>query len=260
PPAPPVGPASPRSCSPRSWPQILDSHGSVAAAATEHGPAPGCVGLGAPTGFNQVRARARTGRTGDQRTLPEADACGRADVGPGAGAASSRLVGRMAEGVAHPAETGGSWFSGRIRGETAAAPAIIGAVRVWSRVAGGGSPGSSGAEMPVGAAGGSTSRPWPIIGAGPRRRWDSGAVAAPVPWVRAGVTLLPLPEPRTSASGTMLDVTPPRATAARDTAPAATNANRSPREAGRSVSWRLTSWMRKPRLPGSAGPCGRAGA
>src|SRR5690606_10834342 len=106
----------------------------------------------------------------------------------------------------------------------------------------------------AGSAGGSGGGPRPRppssaragAGAGPRRRWDSGAVAAPVPWVRAGVTLLPLPEPRTSASGTMLDVTQPRATAARDTAPAATNANRSPREAGRSVSWRLTSWMRKP--------------
>lgn len=62
------------------------------------------------------------------------------------------------------------------------------------------------------------------------------AAPAPAPCVRAGVTLLPLPWARVSASTGVTVETPPRAIAASDTAPAATNASRSPREEGRAAA------------------------
>ncbi len=89
-------------------------------------------------------------------------------------------------------------------------------------------------------------------------------MAAAEPGVRIGVTLLPLPEPRASVlvSG-VPRVTPPRASAASDTAPAAAKAIRRPREAERSDSCLPTSWIRKPARPWEeadrTGACGRAG-
>ncbi len=126
-----------------------------------------------------------------------------------------------------------------------AAPAITGAVNVcitWSSpwtVAGDGTPGSRGAETDVGAVAVSPSIdrwlvPCASSGPVPRRRPVSG-VTAPAPCVRAGVTPAP---PRASAavSPGVTVATPPSAIAASETAPAATNANRMPREAERSVS------------------------
>ncbi|GAA3133178.1 hypothetical protein GCM10017687_56520 [Streptomyces echinatus] len=54
-------------------------------------------------------------------------------------------------------------------------------------------------------------------------------------------------------------VTPPRATAASETAPAAANANLSPREAERPSSGRPTGWMRKPPPSGPAMPSAAVG-
>ncbi|CAM5551963.1 hypothetical protein STENM36S_03484 [Streptomyces tendae] len=117
----------------------------------------------------------------------------------------------------------------------------------------------------MGATGVSPSARWPCPSSGPpvRRRWLSEPVAAAAPGVRSGVTLLPLPEPRASVvvSG-VPRVTPPSAIAASDTAPAATKANRRPREAERSDSCLCRSWIRKPRPDeegGSTEACVRAG-
>ncbi len=148
--------------------------------------------------------------------------------------------------VGHEADTtGGAIESGRMSGDIAAAPAhtgvISGCTASWFWPTGAGPPGSRGADTSVGAMGTSPICRWPCPSSGPaapRRRCDSGAVAAPAPGVRIGVTLLPGPEP-TRASvvspGAPVDI-PPSAIAASDTAPAATNANRSPREADRSAS------------------------
>ena len=175
------------------------------------------------------------------------------EVASGAGARSR--PGAMTSGaVDHDVRaTGGVALSGRIRGDMTAAPAITGAVNVcrtsspWT-AEGDGTPGSSGAETEVGTAvSPSIDRwvvPWASRGPTPRRR-PASVVAAPVPCVRAGVTPVP---PRASAavSPGATVATPPSAIAASETAPAATNANRIPREAERSVSCRLTSWIRKP--------------
>ncbi|CAM5603289.1 hypothetical protein SGLAM104S_01534 [Streptomyces glaucescens] len=134
---------------------------------------------------------------------------------------------------------GGVAPSGRIHGDMAAAPATTGVVSGCAEpcccpAAGAVIPGSSGADSCVGAAGVPPSMrpPTPCASRGPtaRRRWLSGTAAVPAPGERSGVTLLPAP-PRASGSPGATVVTPPSAIAARDTAPAATNANRRPREA-----------------------------
>lgn len=139
---------------------------------------------------------------------------------------------------------GSTSVNGRMSGDITAAPATTGVVSVcmtsWARSGGAGTPGSSGADTSVGATPLWPSVRSPCASSGPtdRRRCDSGAVAAPAPGGRVGVTLLPVPEsPRAAVVSPVVPVdTPPSATAASDTAPAAAKAKRSPREADRSAS------------------------
>lgn len=216
-----------------------------------------------PTPGPRGTTRRRSPQTCRLRARDPSRGCGPPRIQPGSWADAQRAGSGSTAGVGDGEEEGdgvaagaagspgvevsvSGWasVSGRMSGDVAAAPATTGVVSVcvtsWPRPAGAGTPGSSGADTAVGATGPlpSARSPWASTGPTDRRRPDSGAVGLPVPWERDGVTLLPAPAPpRASGVSPGIPVdTPPSATAASDTAPAAAKANRSPREADRSAS------------------------